>query len=735
MRRRAMIGALALLAGCGGSKAIETVPTLPGSGDANTDRPVAPRPDEPAAGNDPWADADLIARPEPGPARPLSLPEIEEIELRNGLSVVLVPDATAPVVSFQVAVRAGRGQAPRDKVGLAKLAAIMLAKGTRGRSAEAFASQIEAAGGTISADASYEATLISCNVLSLKTRVCVDLLADMLTAPAFPASELDKAKTELKAAVGQQLDSGAQLAANHFQNQLWGDHPRGWPMSVRTVSAIGRNDVVAWHRRYFVPGNAVVSVAGNFDPKALRAALDTRLGRWRKGPVPKPTAPKTPGFDGIQIRLVDKPDQKRADIRLGRYGLGHLDPEFFAAVVANHILGGADGSRLDRALEADVLSQIDRNLGTGSFAVSAATTPEAVVTAIRTIRDQMAALARTGPTPAELEAATLQLAGGYAVRFQSANDVAGAVLAARLHGLDAKYVKSYPVSVRAVTAARAKAAAARLFGGDDLAVVIVGPAAVIRKQLDAAGWKYESVRFVDPVAPWEREQLQEQARKILDEALAAKGGAKAVGALESFFWTGTASLRQKEGDMKAQVTKRFKAPARLRLDMDIADAGVKLVTVMAGNTGWAQQETKEGKRAIDFPRAEVEAGKAQIWRDQDLVLLRHREDKASVVLVDETEIGGKPAYAVRITSAGSKYSVVLLIDKASKLLVGMTYQERAPNGQMLRTDERYSDYKKVGGLQIAHKRTTRSAQIDLTTTLSKVEINKPIDDSVFVKPN
>jgi hypothetical protein len=90
---------------------------------------------------------------------------------------------------------------------------------------------------------------------------------------------------------------------------------------------------------------------------------------------------------------------------------------------------------------------------------------------------------------------------------------------------------------------------------------------------------------------------------------------------------------------------------------------------------------------------------------------------------------------VRITSAGSKYSVVLLIDKASKLLVGMTYQERAPNGQMLRTDERYSDYKKVGGLQIAHKRTTRSAQIDLTTTLSKVEINKPIDDSVFVKPN
>lgn len=737
MRHLHLVAAATVLSAlaCGGTGAIDTVPRLPGTGDANTDQPVAARGDGDEA-TGPWADTSkLIQPPEPGPAKPLELPEIEELTLANGLQVVLVPDASAPVVNVQVAVRAGRGHAPRDKVGLAKIGAIMLAKGTRRRDAETIARQIESAGGAISADASYEATLLSCNVVAANARVCIDLLADMLLSPAFPASELDKAKADLKTAIARQAQNSNQLSAEHFQNQLWGDHPRGWPMSQRTVSAIGRGDLLAWYKRHFVPANTVLSVAGNFDAKALGGLLKQRFGRWAKRPAPQREAPENPALSGIKIRLVDHPKQAQANLRVGRIGVGHRDPAFFEALVANHILGGGDGSRLDRAIEGDVVSQLDRNLEPGSFVVSAVVKPGAAAATLQIVRDQMSALVRSGPTDEELAAATMQLAGGYAVRFQSATDIAGAVLAAKLHRLDAGYVEKYPVSVRSVTAARVRDAAARLFGGDDLAVVIVGPAAAIAAQLDKAGWKYERVRFVDPVAPWERDSSEKLARKILDEALASKGGAKQLGALESFSWSGTAQLSQQQGTMKAAVTKRYKAPGRLRLDMDITAAGVKLVTVMAGNTGWAQQVSKQGTRAIDFPKAEVEAGKAQIWRDQDLVLLRHLDDKAGVALVDETSIDKRPTWAIRVTSPDSKYSVILLIDKSSKLLTGMTYQERAPNGQLLQTEERYGSYKKVSGLQIAHKRTTRSAQIDLTTTLTKIEINQPIDDKLFVKPS
>ena len=734
-RRYSYAGAaLALLVSCGGTHATEIVPKLPGTGDANTDRPVAARGEDGAEGGL-WADSSkLIQPPEPGPARPLELPEVETVTLRNGLEVVLVPDDSAPIVNFQIAVRVGRGHAPRDKVGLAKVAAIMLAKGTRKRSAEAIAQRIESSGGTISADASYEATLLSCNVLSVKSEVCLELLSDMLMSPSFPASELEKTKEDLKAAIVRQAQNGGQLSGEHLQNQLWGDHPRGWPMSQQTVSAIGRDDLVAWHKRHFVPANTIVAVAGPFDAKELKAQLGRRLGRWAKRAAPTRKTPQTPAVSGIKIRLVDHPDQSRASLRVGRIGISHRDPAFFEALVANHILGGGGGSRLDRAIDGEVVSQLDRNLEPGSFVVSANVKPEAVASTVRAIRDQIGQLVRGGATAEDLAAATMQLAGGYAVRFQSATDIAGAILAARLHGLGADYVEKYPVSVRSVTAAGVRAAAAKLMGGDNLAIVIVGPAASIGRQLDQAGWKYESVRFVDPVAPWERESSEKQAREILDAALAAKGGKKRLAALDSFFWSGTAQLSQQQGTMKAAVTKRYKAPGRLRLDMDITSAGVKLVTVMAGNSGWAQQITKQGARSIDFPAAEVEAGKAQIWRDQDLVLLRHLEDKASVALVDEMTIDKRPTWAVRITSPGAKYSVILLIDKGSKLLTGMTYQERAPNGQLLQTEERYDKYKKVDGLQIAHERTTRSAQIDLTTTLTKVEINKPIDDKLFVKP-
>src|SRR5262249_9018146 len=151
---------------------------------------------------------------------------------------------------------------------------------------------------------------VSCSVLTRSASTCLDLVPDMIESPSFPDDELAKVKNVLKAGARQRLDDAGTLASSHVQNLLWGnDHPRGWFDSETSIAALHRDDLVAWHKTWFVPNNAVLVVTGDIDPKQLKAQLERAFGGWKKTALPPaPTFPE-PGLSGIRIRLVDKPGQ------------------------------------------------------------------------------------------------------------------------------------------------------------------------------------------------------------------------------------------------------------------------------------------------------------------------------------------------------------------------------------------------------------------------------------------
>jgi zinc protease len=248
---------------------------LPGEGTAHTARPgdgTAEPPEE----QDPWAERDdLIAPPEPMTAARLELPPIERFTLKNGLQVIAVQSDALPVIHMNLAIKAGRADVPRDKVGLADFVAAMLTRGTRTQSAQKIAQTVDQAAASLGTDASLEATLLTCSVMSKSLRTCTALLSDMVTSPAFPAADMNEVSQRLVREVRQRRADLGQLANDHLQNLLFGeDHVRGWPISERTIAAIERKDLQTWHRTWFVPNNAVLTVAGEFDPKALRAEFE-----------------------------------------------------------------------------------------------------------------------------------------------------------------------------------------------------------------------------------------------------------------------------------------------------------------------------------------------------------------------------------------------------------------------------------------------------------------------------
>jgi zinc protease len=742
MRRTSALAALALCACGAGQKDI--VPHLPGDGDANTARPKT---GQDGAASDWWSGRTLIAPPPPLQPTSLPMPPFERFVLKNGLTVIAVESSDAPTVEVQLAVKSGRQSEPRDKVGVSSFVASMLTRGARGKSENQMTAALEQAGAQLTSNASFESLVVNCHAPAAGRATCLEMVAAMAAAPSFPAGAMAEVKNQLTSAARQARVDPTQLTNLQFQNALWGDeNPRGWMLSEKSIAAIQRADLVAWHKAHFTPKNAVLLVVG--PPAAQsKSAVERAFGSWQ-GAAPRAAAPTPPpALRGMKIRLVDVPGMAQAHVRVGRTGVAHRDPDFPAASVVNHVLGGGDTSRIARAVmksfagRAAASSSFDRNLEVGAFvAAGVAPTPEAVAL-MRILIDQVTAMAAEGPSPREVKAAVTELAGGYQTRLESTAEVGSALLAAELHGFNAAYVRDFGVALGKVTAGTARASAARWLDGKNLVVVLTGSAQVIEPQLMEAGLKYDRVtadltgagspapRAADATRP-SSPKAEAAARAVLDAALAAKGGADKLGAVKTLSWKGKATLNLQNGKVPAQVEKRYVAPDKLRLDMVIEMGGAKMsiTTALAGNIGWAQERRPDGARTIDFPASEVEAGKAQIWRDQDFVLLRHREKGATVAPLDDVELDGVKHHAIRVTAADGK-SVVLLVDKKSKRLVGMTYEE-----QGVSAEERFGDYKNVNGVQFAQSRKTKSPQADLETKVTEIKVNEPVDGGIFKKP-
>lgn len=739
--RKALI-AIAMLAACG-PKAGPAPIVLPGDGDTHTVKPPPP----PTSAADPWSGrSDLIAPPTGGAPVAMEIPRIEELKLSNGLQVYVVKSDRLPVVSIQLAVRAGRMHEPRARLGVSELTADMLVKGTTRRSAAQLAKAIDFVGGTIGADATFEATLLSCSVLAKYQGTCLDLMPEMVMQPAFPDAELGKMRDMLAGALRQRLDDPAALASSHVQNLLWGDqHVRGWINNEPTLAAIKREDLIAWHRAWFTPGNALLVVTGAVDTRKLRADLERAFGGWRRGPTPPAPTYSELGLSGTRIRLVDKPGMQQAQIRIAQLGIKHDDPRFFDTLVWNYVLGGGGtSSRLARAVSAGgtqpyvASSSFDRNLDRGSFVVSSVTRGADAVVSTKRLLAEIARLAKEGPSKDEIAAAVTNLTGGYGLRFQSAADLGASVVSAELHRFGYEYLTNYPVAVGGVDAASAKRAASEILDPKAYVVVLVGDAKDLEPELKKEGWRYEKVNATDPITSAVRApevpidpKAAAAAHKIVDDAIAAKGGKPRMQALKSFKLVATGQTTIQGQTVPVEILRAFAAPDKMRIDATIKSGKQVVISVgVAGSKGWQRgpdgkgnyqvtEVTDQNLASIDFER----------WREPDLILMRAAEPSAKLTTAPDAAVDGKPCQVVVLRAPIGDIEVTLYIDKQSKLLARMSYTD----GGSTETDD-FADYRDVSGIKIAHKRNSAGAGRTTVLEVKSAEVDGKLDAAMFDRP-
>jgi zinc protease len=712
-------------ADAGAAPAAEPAPTAPGLAE-------------------PWASQpDLIQAPARAEPKALQVPALERFALPNGLQVRIMREASLPLVHLRLLVPASTDQEPRELRALAQFAASMLTQGTKSRSAEQIAATIDQVGGSLSASADPDGTMVTCEVLTKDLGTCLELLPDVILRASFPESEMGQVRDQLLAGIKQVRDTPQLLVKEHFANLLWGeDHVRGWPQTAKTVGAITRKDLVTWHAERFQPMGSILFVAGDVNPTELKPLLEKAFGGWPKAGVPPPRAFPEPSLKGLTIRLVDKPDLTQTQIMIGHPGLAAADPDFLATTLFNYSLGaGAFSSRLMKVVRSEggktyhASSHFDAGRERGPFWAYTFTNNAQVVATLKLVLDELEKMRREGPTPAELEDAKSNLAGNHPLHLESPFALADALLGAEVEGLDADYVRDFPLRVNAVGLDEVKSAAARRLDPGNAVVVLVSKAEELEPLLKAAGYTWEKVGYLEPTSARERAAAKadlatpldpakvEAGRKLLDEALAAKGGLDKLRAVKDIQLKGTGKLSAQGQTFDVQVSGYFGVPDRKRLDLTLPMGTI--TTVVTPEAAWGGM----GAMTRDAPPELVAKEQAQMWRHKDLVLLRHLEPGVVVVAREPVEEGGVRYDVVELRKADGSLRTALWLDPKTRMLARLVYDQDGEQAV-----EKYSDYRPVAGLQMsfAQQQTGPSGQVELT--LSEVKVNAGLPAGLFDRP-
>ncbi|MGZ6297617.1 MAG: M16 family metallopeptidase [Candidatus Limnocylindrales bacterium] len=442
----------------------------------------------------------LAQRPSPGAPHPYRFPRFTRARLDNGLTVISAQVDGRPLLAAALLLPGGAGHEPPELSGVTALTARALSEGTRRRDALEFIEATERLGATLGASTDWENLTVTLTVPRKRFEPALALLAEMLHEPAFPESEVDRLREQrlndlLQAAAepSRRADRAyiatIYAASSPYSRLIGGDE--------ETVPRLVRATVEARHAEHLDPARATLVLAGDLEGLDPLALAEAHLGAWRSGAaagngaaLPPPDA--TPHPAGRRSLVIDRPESPQSEIRIGHVGLPRHIPDYHATVVLTTMLGGLFNSRLQRLLREErgytyhVSAGFDFRRSAGPFTVRTAVQTEPTGPAVGDALGVLRGLPTEPVAAGELSDAREFLVGVFPLRFESAEQVAGAIAGLVAQGLPDDELDRYRPAVAAVTGADVLAAAAHV-RPDDASVVVVGDAARIVGGLEEAG--------------------------------------------------------------------------------------------------------------------------------------------------------------------------------------------------------------------------------------------------------
>lgn len=414
--------------------------------------------------------------------KPVMAAEIQQLELGNGLRLLVREDARLPLISIVAAFRAGLLAETAENSGVTRLLAKVLLKGTRTRTGEQIAEEIEAVGGSISSDAGNNSLTVAVRVMQPDLALGLEILADVLCHATLPEKVVDREKEVQLASIKADEEEMTSVARNLLRAHLLAGHPYGLRHlgTPESIGRISRADLLAFRDQHIAARNGVIAVFGNVQTATVKSLVEQALGDLSPGHQAF-TVPPRPVPPGHTLEVEELKDKAQAVLMVGYLGADIFNPDRAALELideASSDLGSRFFIRIreEMGLAYFVGSSHLVGLSPGPFIFYLGTDPAKLTAVKAELLDEIRRLAENGLTTAELSRAKEKLLGQQDIRNQSNDAFAFSAALDELYGLGALHYRELRRQVEAVTMDDIRRVARKYFAEQSAVIAVARPA-------------------------------------------------------------------------------------------------------------------------------------------------------------------------------------------------------------------------------------------------------------------
>ncbi|MGA3373781.1 MAG: pitrilysin family protein [Terracidiphilus sp.] len=404
---------------------------------------------------------------------------LRRTELPNGLIVLTERMEYMRSVAMGVWIKSGSRCEPAESSGISHFVEHMLFKGTRSRSAQHIAREMDSIGGNLDAFTGKETICFNVKSLAEHVPIALDVLADLVLNPVFAAADIERERGVILEEIKIDEDNPDVLVHELFTQAFWKDHPLGWPIlgTSKTVARLNQQNLVAYHGDRFHGGNMIFSAAGNLDhdhfAEEVAGKFSMLAGGATLNELPAPEA-------AARIVLRNKKSLEQVQICLGVPAPPITDDNRYATLILNTVLGGGMSSRLfqtireERGMAYSIYSDLSPYRDTGTLLVYAGTSTGKALQVVDLILEEFRKLKQELLSEEELTRAKDQVKGNILMGLESSNARMANLARQEMYFREFISVDEIIARICEVDAAQVQAMAQSLFVPERIAVTLLG---------------------------------------------------------------------------------------------------------------------------------------------------------------------------------------------------------------------------------------------------------------------
>lgn len=667
---------------------------------------------------------------------PITLPEITEHQLDNGIILLLSEDRSFPTITVNVRNSAGFIHDPPDKIGLADLTAQLLRTGgTEQYSANDLNRKLDNSAISLSVNARTLSTSVYMSFLSEDRATAFNILNQVMRYPVFDENAFETAQRGMRSSISRRNDENRDIAFREFQKLVYGeDHPFARHTEYSTIENITIGDLAAFHENYYLPQDMYISVVGDFITEEMIELIDKTLGTWESGlPSPEYEYPPELPFDS-SVNLISRPEADQSWVILGhRAMMTQRDEDYIPMIILNDILGVGFGSRIFRR----VRSQAGLAYSPGAYYVvsyetygvfylMSQTRTDRTVEAIEALIDEVRILQDEPVTDEELNSAKESYLNSFIFNYDST----GRILSRQMTYMNFDYPQDFLEQIRDrvydVTVEDIHRVANQYLKPNDLIILAVGNEEEFDKPLSELG-EVNEIDISIPQPDRKREELAfdpdidlEEAGNELFEAYRKEAGLDKE--IRNIVFEGVSVQYADFDSSRVEVKTFIEFPDKFRQNIATPRGDLSMIY----NQGKTRMRTPGGNMSLP---GEFKDRIVSEMRSNPVGLANYYFDEFEVLRARDVFIDGIDCYVLAFSDKIREF--LLFIDKETMLPYQSVYDDLR---DMRTVYVKFSDYKEIDGVMyptrvITHdeKGTTLSRSI-----YSNIKFNTEIPQDTFL---